>query len=369
MNPNRRNNLLQSILQEVLNGRRLTMDEALFLLSSDDLESIKQTAHKIRSRIHPENIVTYIIDRNVSYTNVCIAYCDFCAFYRAPGSDEGYVLSKEEIFQRIEDTMAAGGTGILMQGGLNPYLKVDFYEDLLRSIRERYPIHLHCFSPTEVVHIAKVSKLSTRDVIRRLKAAGLDSIPGGGGEILDDDVRASINRKCTSEEWLGAMRVAHEEGLPTTATMVIGFGETLRQRVIHLERIRALQDETGGFTAFIPWVYQPDNTELGKDGWEKATATEYLKLLAVARLYLDNIPHLQTSWLTMGYETATEGLHCGADDFGSIIMEENVVTAAGIPRIYPTEQKVRQLITEAGFQPQQRDTMYRYVTSRQLAKA
>lgn len=355
---------IQPILNRVLGGQRLTTNEAVTLLSSPDLHALGAAAHAVRQRLHPGNVVTYIIDRNVSYTNVCVAYCTFCAFYRPPKSDEGYVLSKEEIFQKIEEVLAVGGTGILMQGGLNPYLKIDFYEDLLRSIKARYRIHLHCFSPTEVVHMAKVSRLSVREVTRRLKAAGLDSIPGGGGEILDDDVRKSIHRTCTTAEWLGAMRVAHEEGLPTTATMVIGLGETLWHRAIHLERVRQLQDETGGFTAFIPWVFQPDHTELGKDGWQTASAQEYLTLLAVARLYLDNISHLQTSWLTMGYETAQEGLHFGADDFGSIIMEENVVTAAGIPKIYPTEAAVRQIITEAGFQPQQRDTLYRPVMRR-----
>ncbi|MCS6804103.1 MAG: cyclic dehypoxanthinyl futalosine synthase [Acidobacteriota bacterium] len=358
---------IQPILQRVLSGQRMTAEEAVTLLASDDMPALRQAAHAMRLRWHPTNIVTYIIDRNVSYTNVCVAFCSFCAFYRLPGADDAYVLPKEAIFQKIEEVLALGGTGILMQGGLNPYLKIEWYEDLLRSIKARYQIHLHCFSPTEIVHIAKVSKLSVREVIRRLKAAGLDSIPGGGGEILDDDVRMSINRRCTSEEWLGTMRIAHEEGLPTTATMVIGFGETLRQRVIHLQRIRDLQDETGGFTAFIVWTYQPDNTELGKHGWKKATAEEYLKLVAVARLFLDNIAHLQTSWLTMGYETAKEGLHYGADDFGSIIIEENVVTAAGIPHIYPSELKVRELIREAGFEPQQRDTLYRYVTNRQVA--
>jgi cyclic dehypoxanthinyl futalosine synthase len=369
MDLNQQDKVIQPILDRVLDGQRLTTDQAVTLLASADLPAVSAAARAVQQRLHPGNIVTYIIDRNVSYTNVCIAYCTFCAFYRPPASDEGYVLSKEEIFQKIEEVIELGGTGILMQGGLNPYLKIEFYEDLLQSIKERYQVHLHCFSPTEVVHVSKVSRLSVRDVIRRLKAAGLDSIPGGGGEILHDDVRKSINRKCTTEEWLGAMRIAHEEGLPTTATMVIGFGETVWHRAIHLERVRQLQDETGGFTAFIPWVYQPDNTELGKDGWEKATADEYLTLLAVARLYLDNISHLQTSWLTMGYDTAQQGLHHGADDFGSIIIEENVVTAAGIPRIYPTEQKVRQLIIDAGFRPQQRDTLYRHITPRRVVNA
>jgi cyclic dehypoxanthinyl futalosine synthase len=357
-------NRVHAILADALDGRRLTTEDAEVLLASSDLDALSRAAHTIRMRRHPDKVVTYIIDRNVSYTNVCVAYCTFCAFYRPPKSDEGYVLTKEDIFQKIEETLALGGTGILMQGGLNPYLKIEYYEDLLRSIKERYKIHLHCFSPTEVVHIAKVSHLSMRDVVRRLKAAGLDSIPGGGGEILHDDIRKQIHRTCTTEEWLGASRVAHEEGLRTTATMVIGFGESLWHRAIHLERIRALQDETGGFTAFIPWVFQPDNTDLGKDGWQKATPEEYLKLLAVSRLYMDNIDHLQTSWLTMGFETARKGLHFGADDFGSTIIEENVVTAAGIPRIYPNEVEVRRLIVDAGFRPQQRDTLYRLVTWR-----
>lgn len=364
MNSIQQDGRIQPILDRVLAGHRLTTDEAVTLLSSPDLQAVGAAAQVVRQRQHPGNIVTYIIDRNVSYTNICVASCRFCAFYRPPKSDEGYLLSKEEIFHKIEEVLAVGGTGILMQGGLHPYLKIEFYEDLLRSIKQRYRIHLHCFSPTEIVHMAKVSRLSVRQVIRRLKAAGLDSIPGGGGEILDDEVRKRLHRTCTTAQWLGAMRIAHEEGLPTTATMVIGLGETLWHRAVHLERVRQLQDETGGFTAFIPWVFQPAHTELGKNGWSTATTTEYLKLLAVARLYLDNIPHLQTSWLTVGYDTAQQGLRFGADDFGSIIMEENVVTAAGVPKIYPTEQKVRQLITEAGFQPQQRDTLYRPVTSR-----
>lgn len=349
------------LLEKALDGYRLTVDDAVRLLESNDLLALGMAADLIRQRKHPDPVVTYIIDRNVNYTNICIQYCSFCAFYREPGSPEGYVLTLDELFRKIEETIAQGGTGILMQGGLNPYLKIDYYENLLRSIKERYPVHLHCFSPTEIVHIAKVSKLSLREVIRRLKAAGLGSIPGGGGEILDDEIRRRIGRKTTTEEYLSVMRIAHEEGLRTTATMVIGFGESLWHRAMHLERIRALQDETGGFTAFIPWTYQPENTELGKDGWLEATAVEYLKLLAVSRLYLDNVDHLQVSWLTQGLKVAQVGLRFGADDFGSTIIEENVVTAAGVPRIYASEEEIRRLIRDAGFHPQQRDTLYRPV--------
>jgi len=352
---------IRPILEKALAGERLTVEDAVCLLASDDLIALGMAADTIRRRKHPGDVVTYIIDRNVNYTNICIQYCHFCAFYRPPGSPEGYVLPLEELFRKIEETIALGGTGILMQGGLNPYLKIEYYENLLRAIKERYGIHLHCFSPTEIVHIARVSKLPLREVIRRLKAAGLGSIPGGGGEILDDEIRRRIGRKTTAEEWLTVMRIAHEEGLRTTATMVIGFGESLWHRAQHLERIRALQDETGGFTAFIPWTYQPENTALGRTGGPEATAVEYLKLLAVSRLYLDNVDHLQVSWLTQGLKVAQVGLHFGADDFGSTIIEENVVTAAGAPRLSVSEAEIRRLITDAGFRPQQRDTLYRPV--------
>ncbi len=352
---------IRPILEKTLSGERLTMEEAVRLLESDDVLALGMAADLVRQRKHPGGVVTYIIDRNVNYTNICIQSCHFCAFYRPPGSPEGYVLPLEELFEKIQEMIAVGGTGILLQGGLNPYLKIDYYENLLRAITERYRIHLHCFSPTEIVHIARVSKLSIREVIRRLKAAGLGSIPGGGGEILDDEIRRRIGRKTTAEEWLTVMRLAHEEGLRTTATMVIGFGESLWHRARHLERIRALQDETGGFTAFIPWTYQPENTELGRGGWLEATAVEYLKLLAVSRLYLDNVDHLQVSWLTQGLKVAQVGLRFGADDFGSTIIEENVVTAAGVPRISVSEAEIRRVITDAGFRPRQRDTLYRPV--------
>ena len=363
------NGSLQPILNRVLDGERLSSQDAVALLATADFVSVGMAADEIRTRKHPGNRVTYIIDRNVNYTNVCIAYCDFCAFYREPGHAEGYVLSHEDIFKKIDETIAQGGTGILMQGGLHPHLKIEYYEELLRAIKQRYQIHLHCFSPTEIVHIAKVSKLSVREVIRRLKAAGLGSIPGGGGEILVDDIRRKIGRRLFSDDWLDAMRVAHEEGLRTTATIVIGFGESWEDRVRHLERVRELQDETGGFTAFISWTYQPENTELGKDGWIEATAIEYLKMVAVSRLYLDNIDNIQVSWLTQGLKIAQVALRFGGNDFGSTIIEENVVTAAGIKQQYASEEEIRRQITDAGFIPVQRDTLYRPVTRSEPALA
>ncbi len=359
--------MAELILERTLNGGRLTSPDAVALLRTPDLISVGMAADQIRARRHPDQRVTYIIDRNVNYTNICIAYCDFCAFYREPGHDEGYVLSHEQIFKKIDEVIAQGGTGILMQGGLHPHLKIEFYEDLLRAIRERYRIHLHCFSPTEIIHIAKVSRLSVREVIRRLKTAGLGSIPGGGGEILVDEVRRKIGRRLMSDDWLEVMRIAHQEELRTTATMVIGFGETLEDRVQHLARIRDLQDETGGFTAFIVWSYQPEHTSLGKDGWIEATAAEYLKMVAVSRLYLDNIDNIQSSWLTQGLKIAQVALKFGANDFGSTIIEENVVTAAGLTEQYASEAEIRRQITDAGFLPVQRDTLYRPVNPRQPA--
>jgi len=338
----------------------ITRQEALELMESDDLIGIGMAADAVRRRLHPEGVVTYIIDRNINYTNFCTEYCTFCAFYRPVGHPEGYILPKEVIFAKIQETLELGGTGILMQGGLHPDLKIDWYEDLLRSIKERFPqIWLHCFSAPEILNIAEVSGLSLRDTIARLHDAGLDSIPGGGAEILDDAVRRRISRlKCNTEEWLAVHRTAHELGLRTTATMMFGCGETLEQRMNHLERIRRLQEETGGFTAFIPWTFQPENTSLGRFVKEEATAVEYLKTLAVSRIYLDNILNIQASWVTQGLKTCQIGLRFGANDVGSIMIEENVVSAAGA-RNQASEEELRRLIRDAGFIPRQRDTLYR----------
>ena len=348
-----------AILAAVYEGKRLSPDQGVALLRSDELQTIGQAADHVRRLKHPEPVVSFLIDRNINYTNVCVARCNFCNFYRRPKALDGYVLAIEEIYQKIDETIALGGTGILMQGGMNPSLKIDFYEDLLRKLRDRYGIDLHCFSPPEIVVLAKLSKLSVRETIKRLKAAGLSSIPGGGAEILVDRVR-KLNSpgKCSSGQWLEVMKVAHEEGLLTTATMMIGAGETLEERIEHLERLRALQDETGGFVAFIPWNVQLEDTPLQASIQKEISPVEYLKLLAVSRIYLDNVPNIQVSWLTQGLKVAQIALHFGANDVGSIMIEENVISSAGAHYTASREDLLR-LIREAGFIPAQRDTLYR----------
>ncbi|MCL6506285.1 MAG: dehypoxanthine futalosine cyclase [Bryobacteraceae bacterium] len=338
----------------------MSQREAVELLASPDLIGIGMAADAVRRKLHPEGVVTYIIDRNINYTNFCTEYCSFCAFYRPMGHAEGYVLSKEVIFDKIRETLELGGTGILMQGGLHAELTIGWYEDLLSSIKRRFPrIHLHCFSAPEILHIAHVSGLPLRDTIARLRDAGLDSIPGGGAEILDDAVRYRISRlKCSTAEWVEVHRTAHRLGMRTTATMMFGCGETLEQRVNHLEVVRRLQEETGGFTAFIPWTFQRENTSLGRFVKEEATAVEYLKTLAVSRLYLENIPNVQSSWVTQGLKTCQLGLRFGANDVGSVMIEENVVSAAGAHH-RSTEEELRRIIRDAGFIPKQRDTLYR----------
>ncbi len=338
----------------------LTRTQALDWLRSDDLIGLGMEADAMRQRLHPGNVITYQIDRNINYTNVCTEYCSFCAFYRPVGSPEGYVQPLESIFQKIDETLALGGTGILMQGGLHPHLKLDYYEHLLSSIKRRYPqLHLHCLSAPEILNLAEICGLTVREVIARLRDAGLDSIPGAGAEILDDAVRFRIaRRKCHTDEWLSVHRTAHQLGLRTTATMMFGVGETAEQRLNHLERIRQLQDETGGFTAFIPWFFQRENTSLGRFVKQEATAVDYLKTLAVSRLYLDNVLNVQASWLTPGHKICQIALRFGANDVGSILIEENVVYAAGCKNT-SSEERLRRLIEEAGFRPHKRDTLYR----------
>jgi len=338
----------------------LTNAQALDMLNADDLIGLGMEADALRQRLHPGNVVSYIVDRNINYTNVCTEYCSFCAFYRPVGSPEGYIEPLESICQKIDETLALGGTGILLQGGLHPDLKIDYYEILLASLKQRYPrIHLHCFSAPEILNIAEVSELSLRETLLRLMNAGLDSIPGGGAEILDDQVRHRIARlKCSTEEWLSVHRTAHQLGLCTTATMMFGCGETLPHRINHLERVRQLQEETGGFTAFIPWMFQPAHTSLGNSVKEQTTAVDYLKTLAVSRLYLDNIPNVQASWLTPGPKICQIALRFGGNDVGSILIEENVVRAAGCTNT-TNEAELRRLISEAGFRPVKRDTLYR----------
>ncbi len=337
----------------------MTREEALDLFRSPDLTGIGMAADALRRKLHPEGIVTYIIDRNINYTNFCTEYCSFCAFYRPLGNAEGYVHPKEVIFDKIQETIDLGGTGVLMQGGLHPDLKIEWYEDLLRAIKQRFTIHLHCFSSPEIVNIAEVSGLSIRDTIARLRDSGLDSIPGGGAEILDDEVRHRISRlKCSSQEWIDVHLEAHRLGMRTTATMMFGCGETIEQRMNHLEAVRRIQEETGGFTAFIPWTYQRANTALGHFVHEEATAIEYLKTLAISRLYLENIQHVQSSWVTQGLKTCQVGLRFGGNDVGSIMIEENVVSAAGAHH-RASEEELRRIIRDAGFVPKQRDTLYR----------
>src|SRR5918912_2101571 len=356
---------IQPILDRALAGERLATADCTALLQSDDFVRIGLAADEIRKRWHPDGVVTYIIDRNINYTNVCNVVCTFCAFYRRPGHPETYVRTLEEIYQKIDETIALGGTGVLMQGGLHPDFGIEWYEELLRTLSARYPnFQLHCFSPPEIHNIHLISKLSYEEIMSRLKAAGLYSMPGGGAEILDDEVRKRVSTKCTTDEWLGVMRAVHRVGLRSTATMMFGIGDRVEHRVRHLKRIRDLQDETGGFTAFIPWTFQREHTALGRRIKDEPTGIGYLKMLSVSRLFLDNIDHFQSSWLTQGLKLGQVALRFGADDMGSIMIEENVVSAAGAHN-RADEKMLRYLIREAGFQPQQRDILYRHVNREQ----
>ena len=358
---------VRATLDKALDGERITDDDALTLLRSRDLVAVGRAANELRERrTNPEHI-TFIVDRNVNYTNVCVTDCDFCAFYRRPGDrNEGYLLPKPVIFKKIEETLAIGGTGVLMQGGHHPDLGIDYYEDLFRSIKARYPIHLHVLSPPEIQHIARRSRLTIPQTLTRLRDAGLDSIPGGGAEILVDHVRDVIAPKKTrSSEWLHVMREAHRLGISTTATMMYGHVEQLEDRVEHMRRIRELQDELSGFRAFISWTFQPEHTALGPAmlaprGGKKATVAEYLRTLSLARLYLQNVPHVQSSFVTQGMKTCQVGLAMGADDFGSAMLEENVVSSAGCT--HPTSiPEIERHIKDAGFVPQRRNMLYQPV--------
>jgi cyclic dehypoxanthinyl futalosine synthase len=350
------------ILDRVRQGERITDSDAVHLLESKDLVSIGRTADELRARRTDADRVTFIIDRNLNYTNVCVTDCDFCAFYRRPGDRaEGYLLPKPVIFKKIEETLAIGGTGVLMQGGHHPDLAIDYYEDLFRSIKSRYPIHLHALSPPEIEHIARRSKLTLWDTLARLRDAGLDSIPGGGGEVLVDRVRKIIApKKTTTKAWLDVMRHAHRLGMSTTATMMYGHVETLAERVEHMRRIRDLQDETRGFRAFISWTFQPAGTRLAPKVSHFPTSFEYLLTQAVSRIYLDNVDHIQSSWVTQGMKVGQVALEFGADDLGSVMIEENVVSAAGTTHRASTDDFVR-TIRALGKIPVQRDTLYRDV--------
>ena len=305
------------------------------MFRSNDLIGVGMEADAVRRKLHPDGIVTYIIDRNINYTNFCTEYCSFCAFYRplkGKLASEGYILDFETIYEKIRETVELGGTGVLMQGGLHPELKIDYFERMMSGIKQRFPqVHLHCFSASEILAIAEYSGIGVEEAIVRLRAAGLDSIPGGGAEILDDEVRRRVARlKCLTEDWLLVHRTAHRLGMKTTATMMFGVGEDYEHRVNHFQRIYDLQEETGGFTAFIPWSFQPGNTALGGRGWDEATAVDYLKTLAISRVFLSNFPNVQASWVTQGLKICQMGLRFGGNDVGSVMIEENVVASAGV---------------------------------------
>jgi cyclic dehypoxanthinyl futalosine synthase len=348
---------ISAILEAAVAGRRLEADEAVRLLESHDLAAIGRAADAVTRRLHPEPYRTYNIDRNINYTNVCSAVCDFCAFYRGPKSPEGYILDRDVLLRKIEETVAVGGDQILLQGGMHPNLPLEWYEELLRDIKDRFPqVNVHGFSPPEIHHLTKVAKRPLREVLERLGRAGLGSLPGGGGEILVDRVRKAITRgKALTDDWLEVNRQWHLLGGRSTATMMYGHVETLAERVEHLDRLRRLQDETGGFTAFICWSFQPDNTEMADI--PPAGAFEYLKTQAVARLYLDNFPNIQSSWVTQGREIGQLALLFGANDMGSLMLEENVVSAAGTVHHLTLEQ-IRAAISELGWIPRRRNVFY-----------
>ena len=354
---------IQQILDEAAEGRRLTLDQARLLQREAGLHELGHAAHRVRLRKHPQPVVTYVVDRNINYSNVCVCACRFCAYFRAPGHAEGFVLSFEEIGQKIAETIALGGTQILMQGGHHPDLPLSWYEDMLRFIKANYRIHVHAFSPPEIVHFAKMNGLSTAEVIQRLKAAGLDSIPGGGAEILVDRVRSKVSpNKCPAGQWLAVMEEAHSQGLRTTATMMFGHEETQDERLEHLFAVRAsqdrsLQNEGGCYTAFIPWTFQPDNTNIDA---RPLTSPEYLRMLALSRLVLDNVDNVQVSWVTMGPKIAQLALFFGGNDFGSTMIEENVVRAAGVS-FRLSQQEIDALVRAAGFEPRQRRMDYSLV--------
>jgi cyclic dehypoxanthinyl futalosine synthase len=355
---------VQAVLEKALDGERISEEEAVTLLLSRGLVAVGHAADELRRRKTDPDRITFIVDRNLNYTNICVTDCDFCAFYRRPGDrNEGYLLPKPVIFKKIEETLAMGGTGLLMQGGHHPDLGIDYYEDLFRSIKARYKIHLHALSPPEIQHIARRSKLTVWETLSRLRDAGLDSIPGGGGEILVDRVRDIIAPKKTkSTEWLDVMRHAHKLGMSTTATMMYGHVETIEERVEHMRRVREVQDETRGFRAFISWTFQRDGNRLSEQVTDEQmpTSFDYLLTQAVSRIYLDNVDHIQSSWVTQGLKIGQVALGFGADDMGSVMIEENVVSAAGTTHRTSTEELVH-LIKAMGKTPVQRDTLYRDV--------
>lgn len=353
---------IDRILSKAVDGHRLTPDEGVELFACRDLHRLGRAAHAVCLRLHPEPYRTYNIDRNVNYTNVCAAVCDFCSFYRKSHDADAYVLPREDLYRKVEETVALGGDQILMQGGMHPSLKLEWYEELLRDLRARYPhVNLHAFSPPEVWHFHKLNKLPLRDVLRRLKEAGLGSLPGGGGEILVDRVRAAVTKnKALTDEWLEVMRVWHELGGKSSCTMMFGHVETEADRVEHLTRLRDLQDQTGGFTAYICWTMQPGHKMAHVP---EAGAFEYLRTQAISRLYLDNVPNVQSSWVTQGAKIGQVALFFGANDMGSLMIEENVVASAGTVH-YLTLDEIKRCIREAGWEPRQRNVFYQLIGER-----
>ena len=347
--------MIETIYKKPGKGERISKAEALELFINGDFLILAQLADGIRQKKHPENRVTFVVDRNINYTDVCVSECRFCAFHKKAGKGGGYVITRESLKQKIEETLALGGTQILLQGGMNPDLDFNFYLDLLRYIKDNFPIHIHGFSPTEIHYIAETSGLSVKEVIRRFMEAGLGSIPGGGAEILVDEVRNSVSpRKCSACAWLDVMENAHGLGLRTTATMMFGHLEKPEHIIEHLDKIRNLQDRTGGFTAFIPWTFQPGNTEIDV---KPKTGVEYLRVLALSRIYLDNVDNIQASWVTQADKIAQTALVFGANDMGSTMIEENVVAAAGVDFMLPKDELIR-LIRTAGYAAAQRDCFY-----------
>jgi len=356
-------NKLNHIIEKVKENQRIDINEGLALFRQADFLTLASLANQKRFFYHPEEIVTYVVDRNINYTNICVSGCRFCAFFESPNKDygqgqdqdRGYVISNEELYEKIQETIDLGGTQILLQGGMHPDHEIDYYVDMLRYIKGNFDIHIHGFSPPEIDFIAKKSSLSIAQTISILKKAGLASIPGGGAEILCDDIRQKVSpNKCLSEEWLEVMRQAHLQGMKSSATMMFGHLEKDFHIFEHMDKIRALQDETGGFTAFIPWTFQPDNTKIAV---KKKTSVEYLRVLAMSRLFFDNIDNIQASWVTQGDKIAQTALFFGANDMGSTMIEENVVASAGVDFMLSKEELTR-LITKAGFEPRQRDCYY-----------
>lgn len=349
---------IANLLDKAVNGERLDIEEGIELFKSDQVILLGQAANLIRKRMHPDKIVTFTIDRNINYTNVCIVGCRFCAFCKSEKSPEAYILTDEELHKKIQETIDLGGTQVLIQGGLHPDLSLEYYLDMLTKIKQNFNIHVHSFSPPEIYHISQQANLPIKEVLLKLREAGLDSLPGGGAEILDNRVRNFISpKKITWEQWMEVMKTAHSIGMKTTATMMFGSVETIEERVKHIIRVREQQDQTGGFTAFIPWSFQPTNTDLGG---EISTGVEYLKTLAISRILLDNVPNIQASWVTQGAKMAQVALSFGANDFGGTMLEENVVRAAGVTNRVPLSEII-DVIKDAGYQPAQRTTSYEII--------